>query len=302
MRRWSILLLIAFLFVLTPPVKAQSPVGFDELKVLLWPEYDRPDMLVIYKITLSGSTKLPALIDLRIPKAVGSPYNVAVEEADGQLYSLNYTTSQEGEWLVISLTAPTTKLQVEYYDPGLTKTDGRREYNFRWPGDFETQDLIVQVQQPVTASNLQVEMVSGTWSTGTDGMQYYTVDVGKVPAATPVSLKLSYTKADDSLSVPDQVPLQSSQPIGPSTDQLRVQEALPFILGGLGLALIIGGGLWFWLISRKRQSGPSKRRHVSANLVNPEGVEADIYCHQCGKRAAKDDVFCRTCGTRLRRE
>jgi len=302
MRRWSIILLFAILFALTPPVKAQSAVGFDELKVLLWPEYDRPDMLVIYKITLSGSTKLPAQIEMRLPKAVGSPYNVAVEEADGQLYSLNYTASQEGEWLVVSLTAPTTKLQVEFYDPALTKSDGRRDYNFRWPGDFEVQDLIVQVQQPATASNLTVEMVSGTWSTGTDGMQYYTVDVGKVPAGTPVSLKLGYSKSDDTLSVPNQVPLQSSQPIGPSTDQLRMQEALPWILGGLGLALIIGGGLWFWLISRKRQSGPSNRRHSSTNRVMPDGAEVDIYCHQCGKRAAKDDVFCRTCGTRLRSE
>ena len=302
MRRWGIILLFALFFAMTSPVQAQSTVGFEELKVLLWPEYDRPDMLVIYKITLSASTKLPARIDLRIPKAVGSPYNVAVEEADGQLYSLNYTTSQAGDWLVISLTAPTTKLQVEYYDPGLTKTDSRRDYGFRWPGDFEVQNLNVQVQQPVTASNLQVEKVSGTWSTGTDGMQYYTVEVGKVPAGTPVSLDLSYAKSDDSLSVPDQVPLQSSQPIGPSTDQLRMQEALPFILGGLGLALIIGGGLWFWLISRKRQSGASNRRHVSTNRLNPDEGERDIYCHQCGKRAAKDDVFCRTCGTRLRRE
>lgn len=302
MRRWSIILLLVFLIALTPSVRAQSPVGFDELKVLLWPEYDRPDMLVIYKITLSGSTKLPAQINLRIPQEAGSPYNVAVEEADGQLYSLNYTTSQEGDWLVISLTAPTTKLQVEFYDPGLTKVDSRRDYTFRWAGDFEVKNLIIQVQQPVTASNLQVEMVSGSWSTGTDGMQYYTVEVGKVPSGTPVSLKLSYSKSDDTLSIPDQVPLQSSQPIGPSTDQLRMQEALPFILGGLGLALIIGGGLWFWLISRKRQTGPSNRRHGSSNRVIPDGNEADIYCHQCGKRAAKDDVFCRTCGTRLRRE
>lgn len=302
MRRWAIILLLVFLMGLAPSVRAQSPVGFDEAKVLLWPEYDRPDMLVIYKITLSGTTKLPAQINLHIPKEAGSPYNVAVEEADGQLYSLNYTTSQEGDWLVISLTAPTTKLQVEFYDPGLTKTDSRRDYNFRWAGDYEVQNLIVQVQQPVTASDLQVEMVSGSWSTGTDGMQYYTVEVGKVPAGTPVSLKLGYSKSDDTLSIPDQVPLQSSQPIGPSTDQLRMQEALPYILGGLGLILIIGGGVWFWLISRKRQSGISNRRHASANRVMQDGTEVDIYCHQCGKRAAKDDVFCRTCGTRLRRE
>ncbi len=299
MRRWSILILIILLISLTGAARAQSTVGFDKLTVMLWPEYDRPDMLVIYKITLSTSTKLPAQIDLRIPQAVGSPYNVAVEEDDGQLYTLNYTTTQEDNWLVISFTAPTTKLQIEYYDPDLTRTADRREYDFHWDSDIQVNTMTIQVQQPLTATNLQVAPNMGSWETGTDGLQYYTEEVGSVPAGTPVTLKLSYDKSDDTLSVPDQSPLQPSQPIGPSTDQLRIQEALPFILGGLGIALIVGGGLWFWLNSRKRQGQPVRQRHATAEHLAEEG---EIYCHQCGRRAAKEDIFCRTCGTRLRRD
>lgn len=299
MRRWSILLLLVWLLSLTGTAQAESTVVFDQLDVLLWPEYDRPDMLVIYKIALSASTKLPAQINLRIPQAAGSPYNVAVEEADGQLYTLNYTTAQEGEWLVVSLTAPTSRLQIEYYDPGLARSGDRREYQFRWAGDAEINNLIVHVQQPLTARNLQVAPDMGSWESGPDGLQYYVEDVGSVPAGTPLTVKLSYTKSDDTLSVPDLAPLQPSQPIGPSSAQLRMQEALPYVLGGIGIVLIAGGGLWFWLISRKRQIGPVHRHPASAERLNNGG---EIYCHQCGRRAARDDVFCRSCGTRLRRE
>lgn len=299
MRRWSIVLLLAILYSLTSAAQAQSTVGFDQLNVLLWPEYDRPDMLVIYKITLSSNTKLPAQIQLRIPQAAASPINVAIEEVDGQLYTLNYTTAQDGEWLVITFTAPTTKLQIEYYDPELLRTDSRRDYDFRWAGDVEVNDLIVQVQQPLTASDLQVAPDMGSWETGMDGLQYYTEDVGSVPAGTSLSLKLSYTKSDDLLSVPNEAPLQASQPFGPSTLQLGVQEALPYILGGVGAAMIVGGGLWFWLISRKRMAESEGWRRASLDRAVGDG---EVYCQRCGKRAAREDVFCRSCGTRLPRE
>lgn len=299
MRRWSIFLLLVLLLSFAGTARGQSSVSFDQLNVLLWPEYDRPDMLVIYKITLSAATKLPAQIDLRIPLAAGAPYNVAIEEVDGQLYTLNYTTSQDGDWLVISFTAPTSKLQIEYYDPELDKTDDRRDYVFRWPGDMAVDNLTVEVQQPLTAQQLQVAPNLGSWKTGTDGMQYYIEEVGSVPEGTPVTLKLSYLKSDDSLSVPDQAPLQPSQPIGPSTSLLRFEGLLPYLLGGVGVALFIGGGVWFWLISRKRSAEPARRRRSASERL---ADDLEVYCHQCGKRAGKEDVFCRSCGTRLRRE
>lgn len=300
MRRWSIILLVAMLFSLAGAVQAQSAVEFESLTAMLWPEYDQPEMLVIYRITLSDATGLPAQIDLRIPRAAGEPFNVAVEEDDGKLYTLSYTSQVDGDWTILSMTTPNPKLQIEYYDPGLTKSGDRREYQFRWAGDVAVKRMSVEVQQPLTASELQVAPDMGTWSTGTGGLQYYTEEVGSVSAGTPVTIKVSYTKSDDTLSMPSQSALQPSQPIGPSTSQQRIQGTLPLILGGVGLALIIGGGLWYWLIARKRQAEPERARHASPGRLK-EKDELDIYCHQCGKRAGSDDVFCRTCGTRLRR-
>lgn len=300
MRRWSIILLVALLFSLAGSAQAQSAVEFESLTAMLWPEYDRPEMLVIYRITLSDATALPAQIDLRIPRAAGEPYNVAIEEDDGKLYDLSYSTKVDGDWTVLSMTTPNPKLQIEYYDPGLTQSGERREYQFRWAGDVAVKQMNVEVQQPLTASDLQVAPNLGTWTTGTDGLQYYAVEVGSVPAGTQASIKVSYTKSDDTLSMPSQSALQPSQPIGPSTSQQRIQNTLPFILGGIGLALIAGGGLWFWWIARKRQTEPERARHASSGRLKGND-EPEVYCHQCGKRAGSDDVFCRTCGTRLRR-
>lgn len=299
MRRWCIVLVLVLLCSLAGVAQAQATVGFETLDVLLWPEYDQPEMLVVYRITLSDSTGLPAQFDLHIPRAAGSPYTVAVEESDGQLYNLDFNTSLDGEWLVLSFTAPTKKLQIEYYDPGLSKSGDQRAYEYRWAGDVEIDQLTIQVQQPLTASNLQVAPALGSWQSGRDGLQYYIEDVGSVPAGTPVTLRLSYHKSDDTLSVPDEVPLEPSQPIGTSTAEMRLHESMPYILGTFGVVLIISGGLWFWLISRKRRV---QEMHQKFLLEEFPDESDEVFCHRCGKRAAREDVFCRACGTRLRRD
>ena len=68
MRKFLVLLCLAIL-VLFPPLKAQAqePVRFSEVEVSLWPEYDRPTVLVIYRITLSADTTLPVNLSVQIP-------------------------------------------------------------------------------------------------------------------------------------------------------------------------------------------------------------------------------------------
>ena len=75
---------LVFLFV---PVltRAQQDIPFSSVEVDLWPEFDRPTMLVIYHITLPAQAKLPAPMSLRIPASVGTPNAVAAKQPDGAL-------------------------------------------------------------------------------------------------------------------------------------------------------------------------------------------------------------------------
>jgi hypothetical protein len=79
---------------------------------------------------------------------------------------------------------------------------------------------------------------------------------------------------------------------------------LPWILGILGVALIVGGGLWYWQSGKQSATDKSRRRRRTARLkVSDETAAGDeVYCQNCGKRASVGDRFCRTCGTKLRIE
>ena len=92
MKRISVILALIFLTqIVTVSASAQSSIVIDQMMIEIWPEYDREDVLVIYRISLDGSITLPAQISLLIPREAGEPYNIAMQDVDGLLYSLPYT-------------------------------------------------------------------------------------------------------------------------------------------------------------------------------------------------------------------
>ncbi len=286
------------------PARAQSPVRLSNLEVDIWPEYDRPGVLVIYRVTLPPEISLPVDLTLRIPAEVGEPNAVAAKQMDGALYSLAYDRQVSGDWSLINFTATMPELQVEYYDPSLELQGASRHYEYQWPGDYAVDALMIQVQQPYQASGLRTSPALGGGIVGQDGLAYYNAQVGALEEGQTFNLAVDYEKATDTLTV-ESLQVLPSAPVSSSTSdwQSQISAVLPWGLGFLGLALIVGGGLWYWKSGQRADDKPKpRRRRSSATGSEVAPAEGHIYCHQCGKRAAPGDRFCRTCGARLRLE
>ena len=285
-------------------VTAQQAIPFSAVEVDLWPEFDQPEMLVIYHATLSPSVSLPANVILQIPARAGEPNAVAVRQADGALFTVQYQRSVRDQWAEISLTATTPDIQLEYYDPTLTRNDSQRSFTFQWPANIPVDSFVINVQQPVGATQMNITPALGTGVVGSDGLTYYSGNVSSLLGSSLFELTLSYDKQNDDLSMMDvQVQPGSSIDTTIAGQSEPVQTYLPWILGGLGVAFISGGVLWYWQSGRKQPSQPKRRDRRKANeTVDKPAVEdvGQIYCHQCGKRANESDRFCRICGTRLR--
>lgn len=309
MLKITLILFFSFAALLMPlSGQAQSPATIESLKVELWPEYDQPSMLVIYRFSLSPDTSLPAQLNLRIPAAAGDPFAVAVGPSRDQVADVPYNRTFEGEWAEVSFAATMPFVQLEYYDPGLIMQNSRRSFEYHWPGDYGVQSLSVEVQQPVDASNMIISPSLGVGEARTDGLVYFTSQVGSLNAGQIFSISMEYQKSNDVLSV-TRLQVQPSQPLTPdTTGRIRPESILTWALGLLGLVLIGGGGFWYWQASQKdTRPGPNaktrgRRRALeqTASTDDVDTTQADVYCHKCGKRAASSDRFCRSCGTRLR--
>lgn len=304
LRRIITLIYIALLLIPTG-VSGQETLTLSELQIDLWPEFDRPTMLVIYRGTLSPNASLPANLTFRIPAAAGEPNAVALRQVDGNLFSVDYDRQMSGEWSLISFTATMPQFQLEYYDPGLVKEDDQRHYEYRWPGDYAIDQLSVLVQQPAGATNMRISPNMGSGFTGENGLVYYSTDIGSISQGDTFTISLDYQKGDDALTS-DNLQVEPSAPINPNTPgRIDLTTALPWALGILGLLLIAGGGWWYWQSGKEEVTESKQRRRRTAVRPSQQPTQANdkaIYCHQCGKRAEPSDRFCRACGTRLRTE
>ncbi len=283
-------------------VKAQEAITLPSAEVDFWPEYDRPSMLMIYHLTLPATVTLPYEMAARIPATVGDPNAVASKQPDGSLFNLPYERQVVGQWSVLTFRATTPEVQIEYYDAGLEKQGNARKYVYQWPGDYAVDSLVIQIQQPVGATDMSISPALGSGRVAQDGLTYFAADEGALASGQPFSITINYQKANDELSATT-IKVQPSAPLTETPTGLNLASLLPWILGGLGVLLIAGGAIWYRQSGRGDVSQPQRRKRGKAQVATqPESSSesAFIYCHQCGKRASPGDRFCRTCGTPLR--
>jgi hypothetical protein len=310
MRKLYLILALVFLLLFAAPVRAQNIPKFNSMEVDLWPEYDRPGVLVIYRITLSADTSLPAELRIPIPSSAGEPSAVAAKQVDGTLINMAYTRQVVGQWSEIQFTAALPDIQIEYYDTRLMKQGQSRHFDYYWPGGFAVAALTIQVQQPVGSSGMRISPNLGAGQAGSDGLIYYTAQVGSLSSAQSFKITLDYQRSSDALSA-ESLPVNPTRPLTDATSG-RIQlfsgtNTLLAVLGLvlIGVVLIAGGGYWYWQSGHGKEEPGMQQRRLRGNREEAaieNGTGEVIYCHQCGNRAGPGDRYCRVCGVKLRVE
>jgi len=304
MRSW--LAIFAFLAILLLPVKvnAQNTIGFDNLDVSVWPEYDTPDVLVIYKISLSAQTTLPAEITLRMPATVGKLAVVAIGSSAESVSDsgVDYKFTPGTDFARVTIKATARFLQVEYYDPGLKKSGSQHQYRYEWLGDARVNNFRFELRQPLQSTNLTVEPALINTVTDGDGFQFSEYLKTGLSQGEKIAFTIQYQRDTDSPST-SFLTVQPSVPLNENVSgQSTWTTYLPWGLGGLGVALLLIAGWVYWTSSRTpRAAGSGRKRHIGRGSEDTLEDDPQVHCSQCGKRAQPGDRFCRACGARIRR-
>jgi hypothetical protein len=300
MRKWLAFLFLSVALLLPVTAHAQQGISIARLNVQLWPEYDRPSMLAIYDFSLAEGSALPAQVTIRIPE--NADLNAVAHQEEGSLVNVPYDTPvQEDGWLVIRFTVTDFSVyRVEYYAP-LQKDGDSRSYLFEWAGDYPVEVMAIQVQQPLTGDSLETSPALPDQTEDEAHLIYHEGTFSSVPAGKRFTLSITYHKKDDLLSV-------STMPIQPINEPqnhqpFSIEKTLPWVLGIVGILLILGGVVYYFFSGKTRTRKPTSRpRHTPRPEKTDDADAQAIYCHQCGARAQPGDKFCRVCGTRLRNE
>ncbi len=322
----KILLLLALLLWAQPIAAAQSPpIKLKSLQVELWPEYDRPETLVIYRAELAPTTPLPAQVTFRLPGHIADFHVVAIER-EGVLVEVEREAIEwrsEGDQRLLTFSTPASKIQFEYYDPKiLTRAGQRRQLHSDFVAPYEVEAATFQVQEPVQAENFTMTPPPASTFTGNDGLKYDTVQIAGLNSGEAFSLTASYERSTDELSTQrlqsdttEHAPDLSVAPEAPPNQNLT----LGYSLIGIGVVLLLGvGGYWWWSNRTNRATAqpapnttrlaPRRKRHVKSEPVKvadqPQPVTASTlsssFCYHCGTALRDDANFCHVCGAERR--
>ncbi len=296
MRKWLTYLTLAMVLALPSPASAQADARLTSLQIKLWPEYDQAAMLVIYDFQAADGLALPARLDFHIP-ADASVHAVAALKNGDFLNSDWEGPTPQGEWQVLTVIVDAqTPYHIEYYQP-LTISAPERQFSFLWYGDYAVDDFTLSIQKPVDTTQLTTDPPL-TPKQESDGLTYYNSAPLSLKEGEQFTLNLQYQKSTDRLTVPSN-DIQPSAPLDSNTSgRVSLGNYVPYILGALGVILLVGG-LGYNFLWRKPQAAQGRRRR-RIQPKEAQAEESEIYCHQCGQRARPGDRFCRVCGTRLR--
>ena len=306
-RLFVIFLLPVFLIAFVPPAGAQgTATELQSLAVELWPDYDRPSMLVLMTGTLPAGTTLPVPVTIPLPADAEINAVASVEEGGVLMSNPDYTIENG----LLTLTSPTNRFHVEYYSP--YEVDGNEHsYSFEWVSDLTIDQLTTVVQQPLAAVDFSVTpAATNSVANRGDDLTYHSLPPRTVAAGEPFTVEVRYTVDAPVLSAPAQspaspIPATATNPSAPATDGF---DPL-WLLIGAGVLALVGGAFFLGRYqsragSRARKPQPARPAKTAARPpaapTQPKQTGATRFCHNCGHRAQPTDAFCRKCGRALK--
>lgn len=299
----AVIALALWLAVVTVPrALADDPNRLAQLKISVWPEYDKPSVLVMLDGTLADTSNLPREISVLIPSSAALLVTTW-ENADGTLAAEqpSQSTNLGDGFTRVAYTVRTPKFHVEYYDDLLRGApDKTMDFVFKAPAPADQVSL--EVQQPLKATNFSVTPSTQTTRNDNAGFKYFVLQESKIAIGQTMTAQVKYTKIDpnpSARSLPTPPPLPATAPTTTASSTWN-NLFIVVALVTLGLVAILG-----FIILRQRSLGVSPAAMAaprSKSRRSPRRAESSesVFCTQCGRALGSEDNFCPRCGAKRR--
>ena len=282
---------------------AQEPTA-DSLAVLevtFWPDFDKPQVLVLMTGTLPSDTEFPTAVTIPLP-ADAELNAVARVTNEGMFDDIEYT-NENG---LLTITAPESKFLVEYYQP-YEIIGNDHSFTFTWPAsDLSIDQIIPRIQQPAAANTLSTSPPAIDISPGQFGLTYHEITSQPIAAGEDFSLTFRYPQVEQlTVAIMDETEpgnaADTSAEVGTGVFPLSTTEnSIPswvWVLGVIGLVLVVAAVTWY-LATRNQSTRPNKKPARAKPASTQKKAAGKKFCHNCGQALAVNDRFCPNCGTK----
>ncbi len=283
----AVLMVVLILAAMAPSTalaegsSAAAGLAIKTMDIHLEPEYDTTDVLVTYDLGFvnSGATSYDGKVLFHAPKGispVGPTNEVHVCEAKGSdkhAYCAPYATETGRDYLTFSWSpskpispGASYPIYIEYYYNPLQIKDAQRNLGFYLHPSYEVGQLNLTLMAPLRSSNLVLDPKPQQQGVDGQGFAYATYGYQNLQPEQPVSLKVSYAKADSRPSV-----AKAGASLGNTSDGTSGTGGLLKDPSFWFLAILAVGGLGGLLVygtkGNRRHGGSRSRRSYDRTPV-----------------------------------
>ena len=211
-----VLMTLVVLSTVAAAAVAQPPhVHFQKFEVAIWPEYDQPAALVMYRGWLAPDVQLPITVSLPVPTSVAAPSAAAKRGPATGLLVAPYTVENRGDWNIVHLQTDLPEVRIEFY-LDLATDQPQRAFTFEWPGGPVIDETAYEIMQPLGATDFKASPSSAPPALSQDGFTYQREELGPVAEGAPFYIQFSYTKNTPDLTASAMQPVPAPQQAAPT--------------------------------------------------------------------------------------
>ncbi len=274
------------------PSRADPAPVISYMDVEIWPEYDEPRVLLIYKGSLVAPGKTPTDFTFVIPDGA-HVHMVGGVDANGQHIHATYQTHKRADGLVeltYRLTVPDFYMEF-YYNP--LGGAAQRRFTYTVLSPFVMDTLVVAVQEPQRAQDFTISPLTEQVSQDRNGFNYYVLQYDGVKAGARKAVTVAYRKTDDqpSIASPGDATSSATPPAAPGGHRTAIAI--------LALVALVSAGFGLWPLVRPRIVRGRADVGARESASRPE-TGAARFCTQCGESLSPDDRYCARCGAPTR--
>ena len=231
---------------------AEDDLSIGRMRVMIWPEYDDPSVLVVYDGRFSDDTKFPTSTDFFIPK--GAIINdICSLSPAGQHYCQLFDVKEGADYDTVHLSLPFSNFYLSFHLAPVDVAVAQRRIKYAIKTNHPIASMEVDIQQPLRSTDFAITPSGGKSSEEKD-FNHFTYALENVAKGADPVFTIGYIKASGEPSVDVKYASMTGRRVWGSPYQTqRNVRTIVYAVFGTGLVMVLAA--LFWIVRTRRQKG-----------------------------------------------
>ncbi len=249
----GLILILLTIPLFTGNARAEDGLSIGRMRVMIWPEYDDPSVLVVYDGRFEDDSRFPTTTDFFIPK--GAIINdICGLSPGGQHVCPLYEVSEGDRYDTAHLSLPFSNFYLSFHlDPIDLETAERRiEYAIKANHPIGTME--VDIQQPLRSTEFAISPPGGEAYQDKD-FNHFTFTLEDTAKGESRVFKIGYEKETREPSVDVKFASMTGRRVwGSPYETQRNVRTIIYVVFGTGLSMVLAAALWIVMGRRRKEA------------------------------------------------